>query len=197
MQDTKQINNIYLRPPLGDAASAAFAAGRMLAPPPSSLGDAAIAAFVAGRCCRRRLHRQEMLPPPPSSPGDASAAAFVPGREGNERRNVAAAVRGRKIDADDVALVNEPVVMSAELELDKQDSTIDQIDNKDLANVEEEQTQDKTVESTPAAEQVIVGNLTPIDEQADMITETEAEDSNTNTATVREIVEDMENIEGE
>ncbi|GAB2229278.1 hypothetical protein Droror1_Dr00023416 [Drosera rotundifolia] len=75
MQDTKQINNIYLLPPLGDAAATAFVAGRMLPPPPSPLGD---------------------LPSLPSSPGDDAAAAFVIGREGNERRNAAAAVRGRE-----------------------------------------------------------------------------------------------------
>ncbi|GAB2212041.1 hypothetical protein Drorol1_Dr00025385, partial [Drosera rotundifolia] len=101
----------------------------------------------------------------------------------------------------DSTLVEESAIMM-ENEVKKEGSMTeiaDQIDNKDLANVDEEQTQDKTVESTPAAEQVVVANLTPIDEQADMITETEAEkeDSNTKTAAVLEIVENRANIEGE
>ncbi|GAB2239472.1 hypothetical protein Droror1_Dr00025385, partial [Drosera rotundifolia] len=101
----------------------------------------------------------------------------------------------------DSTLVEESAIMM-ENEVKKEGSMTeiaDQIDNKDLANVDEEQTQDKTVESTPAAEQVLVANLTPIDEQADMITEIEAEkeDSNTKTAAVLEIVENRANIEGE
>ncbi|GAB2216745.1 hypothetical protein Droror1_Dr00024524 [Drosera rotundifolia] len=94
--------------------------------------------------------------------------------------------------------------MYAEPEVEKQDSTTeitdDQIVNKDLASVEEEQTQDELVdilESTIAAEQVVVTNFTLIDEQADMLTETEVEKEDSKIAIVEEIVEDMINIKGE
>ncbi|GAB2216925.1 hypothetical protein Droror1_Dr00000075, partial [Drosera rotundifolia] len=59
-------------------------------------------------------------------------------------------------DVVDAALINESTVMFTEPEVEKQDPTAeianDQIVNKDLASVEEELTQDKPVESTPAAE---------------------------------------------
>ncbi|GAB2216763.1 hypothetical protein Droror1_Dr00024542 [Drosera rotundifolia] len=93
--------------------------------------------------------------------------------------------------------------MCVKPEIEKLDPTAeidnDQIVNKDLASVEEEQTQDKPVESTPTAEQVVVADSAFIDEQASMITETEVEkeDSNTKIAAIQEIVKDMENIEGE
>ncbi|GAB2253482.1 hypothetical protein Droror1_Dr00006329 [Drosera rotundifolia] len=66
----------------------------------------------------------------------------------------------QNVEADST-LVEELAIMM-ETEVKKKDSMTeiaDQIDNKDLANVEEEQTQDKTVESSPAAEQVVVTNL--------------------------------------
>ncbi|GAB2236809.1 hypothetical protein Droror1_Dr00026691, partial [Drosera rotundifolia] len=93
--------------------------------------------------------------------------------------------------------------MCAELEVEKQDSTDeiadDQIVNEDLASVDKEQTQDKPVESTPTAIQVVVADSALIDEQVGMITETEVEkeDSNTKIAVVQEVFEDMANIEGE
>ncbi|GAB2220666.1 hypothetical protein Drorol1_Dr00008330 [Drosera rotundifolia] len=78
------------------------------------------------------------------------------------------------VDVDDAALINEPVVMSAELEVEKQDSTTDiatnKIINENLANVQEEnQKGAEAMESTPTVEQDAEADSTLVGESVVMM----------------------------